>query len=425
MRCRNIVLFLIAGGLLWAGPSPDPEAPYVPHELIVKLQPDASPVAAGTALTAGLGDRVTVLQVEPTLNYLVITFDPAVSLREAREDLLRDPAVRDVSYNYRARIHDTIPDDPYLHQQYALNNSGQEFYAYPEDEESYRGTSGADIKAFSAWDWYTGSADTIIAILDTGICAEHEDLEGKVVQGYNFIEDSFETSDDNGHGTFVASIAAASTHNGVGMAGVNWHAKLMPIKVADSDGYADYKSLALAIRYAADNGADILNISLGGPNPSFILEDALENALAKNVIIVASSGNTATNVDYPAAYDKYCLAVGASDENDRIAEYSNYGYSLDLVAPGDKVLGAFYDPRLPEILDGYALGSGTSYAAPLVAGTAGLVKAYKPFLTNSEIILLIKYTADDINAEYFPGVDLYAGYGRLNLYQLIGPYPVE
>lgn len=428
MRLKWLIPALILG--ITAGYLPAEEASvsytgYRPHQLIVKLKDPSRLKEGQDALAAEMPDRITGMRIVPGLEYLAIELNTSISLEEARRRMRNHPLVQDVSYNYLARIHDTVPDDPLVHLQYALENSGQEFYAEPEDEETYRGTSGADIDAFTAWDWNTGSGEITIAILDTGICPDHEDLEGKLVQGYNFINDSFETSDDNGHGTFVASIAAANTNNGIGMSGVNWAARLMPVKVADSEGYADYKSLALAIRYAAENGADILNISLGGPNPSFILEDALENALDNQVIIVASAGNTAASVDYPAAYDNYCLAVGASDENDEVTDYSNYGYSLDLVAPGDKVLGAVFDPAFPEVLNRYALGSGTSYAAPMVSAAAAILKSAKPFLDPEGVSLLIKYTADDINLETFPGVDIYAGYGRLNLNRLISPYTIE
>jgi thermitase len=275
------------------------------------------------------------------------------------------------------------------------------------------------------WDRTTGSDSVIIAVIDSGVAWDHEDLHSKIVPGYDFVNDDNDPYDDHGHGTFAASIAAAETNNGVGIAGVSWHARIMPIKVMDYDGYGSYLAIATGMRYAVDNGARVLNLSIGGRNPSFILEDASAYCFNNGAVIAAAAGNSGAAVLYPAAYDDYCLAVAATDANDERPGWSNYGPQVDVAAPGDFVWGANYMPGDPTNLNSYTWKSGTSFATPYVAGAAALVMAYKPSLTNSQIMALIKYTADDVNAPTHPGVDDFLGYGRINLQTLLGPYEIK
>ncbi len=336
-------------------------------------------------------------------------------------NLKNDINIRNASLNYIASIEEVKqkkPDDPGFQFQYGLNNTGALFA--PDNTDTAK--SGSDIKALSGWFWAIGDPEVIIAIVDTGVALDHEDLKDKIIAGYNFVSDSNNTYDDHGHGTMVASIAAAQSNNGIGMAGVAWNSLIMPIKVMDSEGNGSYLQIAAGIRYAADNGAKIINLSLGGINPSFILEDACKYAYDKGAVIVAASGNIGGAVYYPAAYDDYCIAVGASDYNDEIAGFSNFGQSIDIVAPGVAVYGAVYKPDEPEKLSAYGWDSGTSFSAPYVSGAAAVLISYKPFLNPAMVMKLIKVTADDVNFDTFPGIDDYMGYGRLNLSRLLSPY---
>ncbi|GAG87547.1 unnamed protein product, partial [marine sediment metagenome] len=161
----------------------------------------------------------------------------------------------------------------------------------------------------------------IIAILDTGVDMLHPDLDEKIhSSGYDFVNDDSDATDDEGHGTHVAGIAAAETHNDEGIAGVAWNCKILPVKVLDSLGLGEIGKLADAIIWAADNGADVMNLSLGIPIESLVLENAIKYAYDKDVVIVAAAGNYdpiwGSDVWYPAAYDDYCLAVAATDYND-------------------------------------------------------------------------------------------------------------
>ena len=188
----------------------------------------------------------------------------------------------------------------------------------------------------------------IIAVVDTGVALNHEDLVNKVVSGYDFVHDQIDAADDNGHGTLVASIAAADSNNSVGGTGVSWMSKIMPVKSFDSSGSGSYLTIAAGIRFAADHGARIINLSFGGASDSFILRDACHYAFERDCVLVAATGNDSGDVLFPASYDEYCIAVGASDARDLIASWSNYGPQVDVVAPGVYIFGALFSPDEPD-----------------------------------------------------------------------------
>lgn len=334
--------------------------------------------------------------------------------------LRQEPYITDASPDYFAVICAEAPNDPYFQYQYALENTGQ-IYA-PETQST--GTPGSDINALEGWDYSQGDG-IVIAVIDSGIALGHEDLVNKLVPGYNFVEGNHNPYDDHGHGTFVASIAGAETGNNTGIAGVAPLARIMPVKVMAADGYGSYLAIGEGIRYAADNGAQVINLSVGGGSPSFILEDACSYAFNQGAVIVAAAGNTGNSVHYPAGYDNYCLAVAATDAHDQRPSWSNFGPEVDVAAPGSSVWGAKYDPDDPQRLNDYGRGNGTSFAAPMVSGAAAMLLAYKPFLTNAQVMDLIRFTADDVNRDTYPGIDDITGYGRLNLGTLLRPYPLD
>lgn len=395
---------------------------YVDNQIILKLSPQIlDKKSPAKLLSRKYKQAIERIQFQNKTGYYIAEIHPEADLIALKNELAADPLVEDVSLNHIAFITATTPNDPRLTFQYALNNTGQVY----DPNQLLSGDSGSDIKAFSGWDWTRGSEEVIIAIIDTGVALYHEDLISKIVSGYNFVNDNFDVQDDNGHGTLVASIAAAETDNDIGVAGVGWFSKIMPLKAFDKNGNGTYQDIALAIRFAAEQGAKIINLSFGGGVDSFILKDACRFAYERGCVLVASTGNTATDVLYPAQYDDYCIAVGASDAFDNIALFSNFGPAVDVVAPGVDIFGAMFSPATPGDLKLYGWGSGTSYAAPHVAGAVALLIAYKPSLTNSQIMLLIKYTADDVNFSSYPGIDDYMGYGRINLETLLGPYLLD
>ena len=265
-----------------------------------------------------------------------------------------------------------------------------------------------------------------VAIIDTGVDLAHPDLGAKIVSsGYDFANDDDDATDDHWHGTHVAGIAAADTDNAVGIAGVARDCRILPVKVTDANGDGYYSWIIDGIIWATDQGADVINLSLGGDVPDSFLEDACTYAHDHGVVIAAASGNDGGSVLYPAAYDDTVLAAAASDYNDAIASFSNFGPEVDVAAPGVWVLGpapqAYVGPdELP-----YVFASGTSAAAPHVAGLAALIRSIKPDLTAGEIMMIVRYTADDIDRTAFPGRDDHAGYGRINMRRAIVPYILD
>ncbi len=303
----------------------------------------------------------------------------------------------------------------------------------------------ARIGAPAAWNVVTGTPDVVIAVIDSGVCLEHEDLAAKLwanpgeipgnqvdddgngkiddVRGWHFFHswynggyapaENADVRDDYGHGTHVAGIAAAATNNGRGIAGIAWGARILPVKVLDQYGDGWYSDIAAGIVYAADSGARIINLSLGGLQDSQTLRAAVDYARGRGALVIASAGNTGGAVFYPAAYEPV-LAVAATDAQDRRASFSNYGPQVDMAAPGADIYSTWYRGN-------YFTKSGTSMAAPHVSGAAALVWSRQPDLAASDVISTLLGAADDVGE---PGVDDYTGWGRVNAYRaVLGEHP--
>ncbi len=268
------------------------------------------------------------------------------------------------------------------------------------------------VEADKAWDITKGDPGIVVAVVDTGVDYTHEELTGKVVLGYDFVNDDADPMDDNGHGTHVAGIIAAATNNGVGVASVGYNTRVMAVKVLNASGSGFYSTVAQGITYAADHGARIINLSLRGTVSSPILEDAVTYAWNKGVLVVAAAGNDGSNMlVYPAAYP-HVVAVSATDWNDNRWSLSNYGDYVDLAAPGVGIVSTDWAGGVGP----YAARSGTSMAAPHVAAVAALALAVNPNLTNAELESLLTTTADDKGD---PGWDPYYGAGRVNAYRAV------
>ncbi len=269
-----------------------------------------------------------------------------------------------------------------------------------------------------AWQKTTGSKSNIVAVIDTGIDATHQDLKSiNYVPGFDFVNKQAipvgSNSDDNGHGTLVAGILGASANNGIGVVGNNWQITIMPIKSLDSKGQGDADTLAQAIVWAADNGAQFINLSVGGIGfgHDTTLSNAITYAFNKNVLIVAAAGNdvatTGGNLDenpvFPICDDNnYNMVIGvvATDQNDIKPDFSNYGKNcIDVSAPGKRILSTInFDPLTQKSApNSYAYGSGTSLAVPFVVGQAALIKSLYPSASNIQIRDRIISSADPID----------------------------
>lgn len=299
-------------------------------------------------------------------------------------------------------------------QLFTANSTTREnkFDAYLTPNDTYYSSQWAlsKINAAIAWDLSTGSSSIIIANIDTGVDGTHPDLSGKVMAGYNYVAGAAipanTDSDDHGHGTSTAGVSAAISNNSAGIAGVDWNAKIMPVKALDSSGTGYSSDIAYAIRYAADNGAKIINLSLGSHYASSIIESAINYAYNLGCVIVAASGNDGIAVSYPAAFN-HVVAVGATDSSDNWVSWSDYGPELDLVAPGVSVYAT---------ADGgsYRSVSGTSISAPMVSGLASLIFAYNSNLSADEVISTMENNADKVSGMGSSNHTNYYGYGRIN-----------
>lgn len=280
------------------------------------------------------------------------------------------------------------------------------------------------ISAPGAWDGSQLSTGPI-AVVDTGVEANHPDLKGEILPGYNFVANTTDTSDDNGHGTHVAGIIEAATNNGTGVASIGFRGTILPVKVLDAQGVGTYADVANGIIYAVNHGAKIINLSLGGPSFSQTLEDAVNYALNHSVVVVAAAGNTGSNApEYPAAFPGV-LAISATDMTDNLASFSSYGADIFASAPGVNILSTFNN-------NSYATLSGTSMSAPQVAGLLGLALGYANAnhiaLSTNQLIDDLKKTADKIGKRPYDssGWNQDYGYGRIdaqNLLNSIQPIP--
>ncbi len=292
-----------------------------------------------------------------------------------------------VEPNYIAKA-ELIPNDP-------------DYKVYTQ-----RGFSSKNLEGM--WD-VTNSVETVVAVLDTGVYAAHGDLVGRVLSGYDFVNNKAGTAnDDNGHGTCVAGTVAAKGNNGVGTAGINWGAYILPVKVLDSKGNGSVSNIAKGIMWAADNGAKIINLSLGTTVDSVTLKASIDYAATKGCILVAAAGNTGKNVvEYPARYSNV-IGVGSETGAGVRDPITCYGTGLDILT-----IGSY---RTTTMAGGYGTAAGTSFSAPQVAGVLSLALDYYPSLDIYSAKDLISAAAVDVGAA---GWDADTGYGYLNFMRFI------
>jgi thermitase len=391
MKRYLISALLVAILLCGLGPSfaavfpeeSSPSSDYRPGQILLKFRAGMRAAEAADVLDA---HDLAVLGTVGRLEVL------RVAVPEGQEETLIEMLVQDPRVEYAEPdylVHATIiPNDPYY---------------------SSRQWGPGKIQAPAAWDILSdmgvlNDPNITIAVVDTGVDLNHPDLNGKIVQGYDFINNDTVPQDDHGHGTHVAGIAAAETNNSMGVAGTSWGARIMPLKVLDEHGDGSYSDVAEAVLYACDHGAKIINMSLGGSSYSSTLDDAVEEAYADGCLMAAASGNGYGNgVDYPARYPE-TIAVAATDQNDQRAAFSDYGPEVDVAAPGVDIYSTVWN-------DTYSYKDGTSMSTPYVAGLAALIWTVNPCLTNAEVQDIMETTADDLGAS---GWDQYYGHGRID-----------
>lgn len=302
----------------------------------------------------------------------------------------------------------SAPNDPHFGLQYGLTNTGAAMGGIP-------GVPHADIHALEAWG-LAGGAIVTIAVLDTGVSRSHPDLVGKLVPGRNFIGSDPEATDDSPyvpHGTACAGIAAASANDEVGISGVSWTGRIMPVRVADQWGNSSELACANGIIWAVDHGARVISISLGYTSGTAYLRSAVTYASASGAVIVAAAGNTpGVPVYFPARLPEV-IAVTATDNRDLLATFCTTGPEVDVAAPGVLIFTTTDSNSQP---NGYRFETGTSMAAPFVSGIAALLLETAPWLSSSEVRRIIRDTADDRGPA---GWDAGYGTGRVNAAQAL------
>lgn len=359
-------------------------------EVVIRIKPGFTAQNAAEVINAGVKKTFTIGEMK----YAVLTLVAGTTVQDALNKLEGNKAIDYVEPNfiYKASI---VPNDPeYSTRQYCHQRMDSE----------------------QAWNTTTGSSSVVIAIVDTGVNGLHPEFTGRMTSGYDEVNNiplsGNENSDDYGHGTHVAGIAAATGNNGVGVAGVDWNCRIMPIKVLDSSGSGSNDTISQGIEFAANNGANVINMSLGGKGLSKSIEDAINLANKNGVAVVASMGNSGTtSVEYPAA-SQGVIGVGSSNAMDEVSFYSTKGYYISVCAPGEEIISTSMEGS-------YVTFSGTSMASPQVAGAVSLLLAANPGWTTNQIRSQLEGTADNIMGT---GYNSSSGYGRINLANALSAY---
>lgn len=364
---------------------------YVSDQIIVKFKPVS---AEKSFKSMNIPSDTSVLDTDYQTGYQLLKISSDKSPADVISALMQSDLVEsaEVNHIYRATF---LPNDPYFSDQWGLKS----------------------INTEQAWDLAEGKSSVLVAVLDTGINANHSDLKGVILTGKSLFNDLTpqDTVDNNGHGTHVAGIIGAVTGNETGVAGIASGVRILPVKVLDDNGEGSDWTVAEGINYAVASGAKVINLSLGSCYGSSILQTAVKNAVEKGVLLVAAAGNEGmAHVDYPAAYPEV-VAVSALDATGTLASFSNFGPKLWVSAPGVGIISTYAGPDADKESP-YAYLSGTSMAAPLVSGLAALVLSADPTLTASELKDILRNSTDDLGDL---GKDNKFGYGRINAYKAI------
>jgi hypothetical protein len=404
---------------VWA---PDVYGGYRSDQVVVRLAPGVAPQAAGVKFghrtLDAAAERWGVTKVEKAYALPFGNPERAAALGLDRWYLLHVPARSNVLAMIRelnnldqnlvelAEVNGIggtadVPNDPSFATCWGQNNTGQSTCAGS-------GTADADVDAVEAWDTHTGEDSIVLGLIDSGI-QNHVDLAGKILPGWNTVLNNTDVSDAScPHGTHVAGTAGAIGDNGIGVAGMSWGVKILPIKVLTGCG-GTAVDCGEGIIWGADNGANVETMSLQYYDNNTFQKDACTYAWQEGVLVIAATGNGAgPTVASPANFPD-CMGIGATTLNDGIAGFSNTGPETDLSAPGQDVNSLVGT-------NGYGCLSGTSMATPHASGTACLVWSYAPSLTNDDLKALLRDTTDDKGA---PGYDTIFGTGRLNAQKMI------
>ncbi len=464
-----IIGFLFIGSLVFGQVISE----HVRHQLIVKIKPNNELQIRNTA--EGIRTNIPVLdelntknrcnKIEPLFqgkpvdelkDWYLLSFDEEKKLTElmkAYESLLLFEVVQPnyIGHQDGEQNVNLTPNEPtnIFKIQWGIFNDG----TFNLGNTGAPVKAGADINIKPGWDITTGSDKTVVAIIDGGIKLDHPEFSGRLwvnskeiagnnldddnngfiddINGWNTHTNTYDLKDKGGHGSIVAGILGATGNNGAGMAGVNWKCKLMIVNHTKT-GVNGFSSSVIcnAIKYASDNGAHVINMSLGfaGASADAAMQAAVNNAYSKNIVVIATMGNTGGQLTQVPACLTNVIAVGATNTDDsRCYPFSgasnsgsSYGSHISVVAPGNWILGCDFNSNTA--FGAAQTWNGTSFSAPFVSGLASLILAVNPGLTPVQVRKCIETTAKDQvgkSTEDTPGHDIYMGWGRIDAYKAL------
>lgn len=402
MRSAPVVASL-ALALLSLVPSGGVAAPLEPHrpgEIIVRFR-DTVPADRREAVHRSLGAELVKTLARGAFDLVRIDDDGALGNRMAAYRSLAEVEFAEPNGIGRGGF---VPNDTHFPDQWHHRNTGQ-----------FGGSPGADIESVAGWDVSTGSG-VVVAVLDTGIDSDHPEFAGRILPGFDFVNNDADPEDDHGHGTLCSGLLAANAGNAFGVAGVDHQCMILPVKVVDANNNGAVSWLVDGIDYATAQGAEILSMSLIDYPGAASIRTALADAQAAGVILVACAGNGGignADASWPGASPR-TISIGATTNTDWRASFSGTGTRLDYVAPGDNVVTVAY----ADSADDAWFFSGCSAATPLAAGIVSVLKSILPAMTQQQARVFLTAGAEDLvgnPAEDTPGFDEYMGDGRLNL----------
>ena len=449
--CAIGVIVAIGGWQIYPGKNHNPEIlpantsqqeEYAPGELLIKFKDSArakviAPQNTGISSVNQLNSKNRVSSIQSlipkkekpaALDIYKIKLPPGQDIKKLAQEYSRDPNIEYAEPNYQVEI-DRTPNDPYYSSHGSWGQSYDDLWGLKK------------ISVGSAWDMETGKSSVVVGVIDTGADRTQPDLTANIwtnpreipgngidddgngyiddTWGWDFYNGDNDPTDDHGHGTHCAGTIAAVTNNNLGVAGISWQSKIMPLKFLSSGGSGWTSDAIDAIYYGVANGAKILSNSWGGRSRSASLQNAINYAYSNGVVFVAAAGNSNDDTYYysPAGLDNV-LTVAATDYQDVRASWSNWGDEVDIAAPGVSILSlkASGTSMGTPVGDKYTVASGTSMATPHVSGLAALMWSLNPALTNTEVTQIIRSSADDLGSS---GFDIYYGYGRINAYSAL------